>query len=237
MSSAITAYGLSLVILLAGAAPAFAGDFEDGCKSYGAKDYRNAKVSFERVLAVYPKFALGHYYLANVLLSGGQVAQAKIEYQNCLNATPDATTAKYSQDALAKLTKSSAAAPAAAVARPTGTGTSAGTGGTGSATGPSMVAALSGSPIQDAAESAAEARKKVVMDKANAEIRALRADYQNRLDRGDVNVSTNSKYHIGPDGMLVHHYSPETRAIVEGECEEHCDRIRYMAEQQCKFIK
>ena len=208
------------------ATPAIAGDFEDGCKAYSTKDYRSAKTSFEKVVSAYPKFALGHYYLANVLLSSGQVAKAKLEYQNCLNGNPDATTSKYCQAVLAKLGTATVA---------TGSASSAGSAAFGS--GSTMVAAVSGSPIQEAAENAAEERKKVIMDKAEKEIRELRADCQRRLDNGDVNVSTNARYHIGPDGNMVHHYRPETRAIVEGECEAQCDRIRYMAEQQCKFIK
>ncbi len=208
------------------AAPAFAGDFEDGCKAYSARDYRTAKVSFEKVLSVYPRFALGHYYLGNVLLSSGQVAKAKLEYQNCLNGNPDATTAKYCRAVLEKLGTATAA---------TGVASTAGSGASGS--GSSMVAAVGGSPIQEAAENAAEERKKVIMDKAEKEIRALRAEYQNRLDRGDVLVAASNTYHVDAEGRVVHHYTPENRAIVESECEVQCDQIRYMAEQQCKFIK
>lgn len=211
------------------ARPAFAGDFEDGCKSYSAKDYRSAKASFEKVVSAYPKFALGHYYLGNVLLSSGQVAKAKVEYQNCLNGNPDATTAKYCQGVLAKLGTATVA---------TGSASSAGSAVSGaSGSGSTMVGVVSGTPIQEAAENAAEERKKVVMDKAENEIRALRAEYQNRLDRGNVNVAATNKYHVGADGSIVYHYTPENRAIVEGECEAQCDQIRYMAEQQCKFIK
>jgi len=229
IKNAMAGAGLAVLsILLLSAAPAFASDFEDGCKSYNAKDYRSAKVSFERVVSAYPKFALGHYYLGNVLLSSGQVAKAKVEYQNCLNGNPDPTTAKYCQAVLAKL---GTATTATGVASISGSSTSA------SGSGSTMVAAFSGTPIQPASENAAEEKKKAIMDKAEKEIRALRADCQSRLDRGDVNVSTNNRYHIGPDGSVVHHYNPETRAIVEGECEAQCDHIRYMAEQQCKFIK
>ena len=232
-NNSLAGVGLAaLSVLSLFAAPAFAGDFEDGCKSYNAKDYRSAKASFEKVVAAYPKFALGHYYLGNVLLSSGQVAKAKVEYQNCLNGKPDPTTAKYCQAVLAKLGTATAASGAV-----NGVASISGSGGSTSGSGSTMVAAFSGTPIQTPAENAAEERKKAIMDKAEKEIRALRADCQSRLDRGDVNVSTNNRYHIGPDGSVVHHYTPETRAIVEGECEAQCDHIRYMAEQQCKFIK
>ncbi|MBA4078090.1 MAG: hypothetical protein C0508_23885, partial [Cyanobacteria bacterium PR.023] len=54
IKNALSGAGLAaLSILSLFAAPAFAGDFEDGCKSYNAKDYRSAKVSFEKVVAVY----------------------------------------------------------------------------------------------------------------------------------------------------------------------------------------
>ncbi len=220
---AILFAALSTVSLFA--APARAGDFEDGCKAYTAKDYPSAKTSFEKVVAAFPRFALGHYYLGNVLLSSGQVAKAKLEYQNCLSSRPDATTAKYCETVLAKL-------GTATVASGTPSSTAAASG-----SAAAMVAAVGGDPIQTEAENAAEARKKAVMDKANKEIREVRADFQNRLDRGDVMVPTNSKYHINADGQMVHHYTPFHRGIVEAECEEICDRIRYLAEQQCKFIK
>lgn len=213
---------LSTVSLFA--APAMAGDFEDGCKAYTAKDYPSAKASFEKVVAAFPRFALGHYYLGNVLLSSGQVAKAKLEYQSCLSSRPDATTAKYCETVLTKLGTATVA---------TGTPSTAAASGSAS----TMVAAVGGDPIQTEAENAAEAKKKAVMDKANQEIREVRADFQNRLDRGDVLVPTNSKYHVNADGHVVHHYTPYHRGIVEAECEEICDRIRYMAEQQCKFIK
>lgn len=219
-----------LTVLSLFAAPAFAGDFEDGCKSYNAKDYRGAKASFEKVVAAYPKFALGHYYLGNVLLSSGQVAKAKVEYQNCLNGKPDPTTAKYCQAVLAKLGTATAASAAV-------NGVASGSGGSTSGSGSTMVAALGGDPIQTEAESAAEEKKQAVMAKAEKEIRAYRAEWNRRLEAGEIVGYAASGRLIKHDGTIVWDYHDSVRAVAEKECEEVCDRMRYMAEQQCKFIK
>jgi tetratricopeptide (TPR) repeat protein len=210
------------------ATPAFAGDFEDGCKAYSAKDYRSAKVSFEKVLSAYPKFALGHYYLANVLLSSGQVAKAKLEYQNCLNGNPDATTANYCRAVLEKLGTATAATGVASIS---GSGTSA------SGSGSTMVAAVAGSPIPADAESAAEAKKGAIMSQAEKEIRAYRAEWNRRLEAGElVGYSSNGQI-VKPDGSVAWDYPDSVRALAEKECEVECDQLRYMAEQRCKFIK
>jgi tetratricopeptide (TPR) repeat protein len=206
------------------AAPAIAGDFEDGCKAYTAKDYPSAKASFEKVVAAFPRFALGHYYLGNVLLSSGQVAKAKLEYQSCLSSTPDATTAKYCQGVLAKLGTATVA-----------TGLPSSGGASGSAA--TLVAAVGGNPIQADAENAIEEKKKAVMDKAEKEMRAYRAEWTRRLENGEVTgYSANSRI-LKHDGTTVWGYHDSVQAMADRECEEVCDRIRYMAEQQCKFIK
>jgi tetratricopeptide (TPR) repeat protein len=217
---------LSIVSLFA--APVFAGDFEDGCKSYTAKDYRSAKISFEKVVSVYPKFALGHYYLGNVLLSSGQVAKAKVEYQNCLNGNPDPTTAKYCQAVLAKLGTASAA---------TGIASASGSSSSSTGSGSTMVAAVGGAPIQTDAESAAEEKKKEIMAKAEKEIRAYRAEWNRRLEAGEIVGYPACGRLIKHDGTMVWDYHDSVRAIAEKECEDVCDHMRYMAEQQCKFIK
>ncbi len=222
----------ALSMLLLFAAPAFAGDFEDGCKSYNAKDYRSARASFEKVVSVYPKFALGHYYLGNVLLSSGQVAKAKVEYQNCLNGNPDQTTAKYCQAVLAKLGAASAATGVAS-ASASASGSNSSSAGSGS----TMVAALGGAPIQTDAESAAEEKKQAIMAKAEKEIRAYRAEWNRRLEAGEIVGYPACGRLIKHDGTMVWDYHDSVRAIAEKECEDVCDQMRYMAEQQCKFIK
>jgi len=229
IKNALSGPGLAaLSILLLFAAPAFAGDFEDGCKSYNAKDYRSPKVSFEKVVSLYPKFALGHYYLGNVLLSSGQVAKAKVDYQNCLNGNPDPTTAKYCQAVLAKLGTASAA---------TGVASASGSSSSSTGSGSTMVAAFGGAPIQTDAESAAEEKKQAVMAKAEKEIRAYRAEWKRRLEAGEIVGYAASGRLIKHDGSVVWDYHDSVLAVAEKECEEVCDRMRYMAEQQCKFIK
>lgn len=213
---------LSLVALVA-APPAQAGDFEVGCKQYAAKDYKGAKVSFEKVVKAYPSFALAHYYLGNILMSSGQSAQAKQEYQACLDAHPDATTAGYCQTILGKL-GSARSGSSSSSASSSSSSSSAGT-----ASSPA-VAADSGQS-SDAAR-----RKKIIMDKANQEIAELRAECKERMEKGNGSGETTHKY-VKPDGTVFYDLDPETRAAVQKEYDQKIEKIREMAEYQCKFIK
>ena len=172
----------------------------------------------------------GYHYAdtTEVFTSRYKVAKAKVEYQNCLNGNPDPTTAKYCQAVLAKLGAASAATGVASIP---GSGTSA------SGSGSTMVAALGGDPLQTEAESAAEEKKQAIMSKAEKEIRAYRAEWNRRLEAGEIVGYPACGRLIKPDGTMVWDYHDSVRAIAEKQCEEVCDHMRYMAEQQCKFIK
>ncbi|MBP9089409.1 tetratricopeptide repeat protein [bacterium] len=198
--------------------PALAGDFEAGCKLYTAKDYKGAKASFEKVVKAYPNFALAHYYLGNILMSSGQSAQAKQEYQLCLDAHPDATTAGYCQTILGKLGSArSGSSSSAAASTPVASA--------------STVAEADGGQSGEAAK-----RKKLIMDKANQEIAALSAECKERMEKGNGSGETTHKY-IKPDGSVIYDLDPETRAAIQKEYNQKIDKIREMAEYQCKFIK
>ena len=211
---------LSTSILSLSTAPAaHAGDFEVGCKLYAAKDYKGAKASFEKVIQAYPKFALAHYYLGNMLMSSGQSAQAKQEYQACLDAHPDATTAGYCQTILGKL----------------GTARSGSTSTASSAASTTEAAPVAAAPGSAGGDEVAR-RKKLIMDKANQEIAELRAECKERMEKGNGSAETTHKY-IKPDGTVFYDLDPETRASVQKEYDQKIEKIREMAEYQCKFIK
>jgi tetratricopeptide (TPR) repeat protein len=225
--SALSLAALGLVALVA-APPAQAGDFEVGCKQYAAKDYKGAKVSFEKVVKAYPNFAQAHYYLGNILMSSGQSAQAKQEYQACLDAHPDATTAGYCQTILGKLGS----------ARSGSTGSSSGSSSSsasGAASSPAVSASSNGGADSGQSSDAAR-RKKIIMDKANQEIAELRAECKERMEKGNGSGETTHKY-VRPDGTVFYDLDPETRAAVQKEYDQKIDKIREMAEYQCKFIK
>ena len=213
---------LNLAALVA-APPAQAGDFEVGCKQYAAKDYKGAKVSFEKVVKAYPNFAQAHYYLGNILMSSGQSAQAKQEYQACLDAHPDATTAGYCQTILGKL-----GSP-----RSGSTGSSSSSS---SASSTPAVSASSNAGADSGQSSDAARRKKIIMDKANQEIAELRAECKERMEKGNGSGETTHKY-VKPDGTVFYDLDPETRAAVQKEYDQKIEKIREMAEYQCKFIK
>jgi predicted Zn-dependent protease len=213
----------TLLATLAGLAlstsvPSRAGDFEIGCQQYTAKDYKGAKVSFEKVIKAYPNFALAHYYLGNILMSSGQSAQAKQEYQACLDAHPDATTAGYCQTILGKLgsarSGSSTSSASTSVATP---------------------AATASAPADSGSGDAAR-RKKLIMDKANQEIAELSNECKERMEKGNGSGVTTHKY-INPDGSVIYDVDPETRAAIQKDYNQKIDKVREMAEYQCKFIK
>lgn len=213
-----SALAATLTLLAVIAIPAVqAGDFETGCQQYTAKDYKGAKVSFEKVIKAYPNFALAHYYLGNILMSSGQSAQAKQEYQACLDAHPDATTAGYCQTILGKLgsarSGSSSSAPSSAA-----------------------TAAATASAPADSGSGEAAKRKKLIMDKANQEIAELQNECKERMEKGNGSGETTHKY-IKPDGSVIYDLDPETRAAIQKDYNQKIDKVREMAEYQCKFIK
>ncbi len=54
--------------------PAQAADFEQGCEFYKAKNYSQARASFEKAVKLFPNNWLVHYYLANTYLLSSQAA-------------------------------------------------------------------------------------------------------------------------------------------------------------------
>lgn len=221
--TALTLGALNLAALVV-APPAQAGDFEVGCKQYAAKDYKGAKVSFEKVVKAYPNFAQAHYYLGNILMSGGQSAQAKQEYQACLDAHPDATTAGYCQTILGKLGSARSGSSSSSAS------------GSSSASSSPAVSASSDAGADSGQSSDAARRKKIIMDKANQEIAELRAECKERMEKGNGSGETTHKY-VKPDGTVFYDLDPETRAAVQKEYDQKIEKIREMAEYQCKFIK
>ncbi|CAN5423450.1 hypothetical protein BH11CYA1_BH11CYA1_09330 [soil metagenome] len=210
------------LVSLSAAPAALAGDFEVGCKLYAAKDYKGAKASFEKVIQAYPKFALAHYYLGNILMSSGQSAQAKQEYQACLDSKPDVTTAGYCQTILGKLGSArsgsaSGASSSSAEASPAAI--------------PSASAASSGDNSGEVAR-----RKKLIMDKAKQEIAELNAECKERMEKGNGSGETTHRY-TRADGSVFYDLDPETRAAIKKDYDQKIDKIQEMAEYQCKFIK
>jgi TolA-binding protein len=216
---------LTLALFIA-APPAQAGDFEVGCRQYAAKDYKGAKITFEKVAKAYPNFAQAHYYLGNILMSSGQSAQAKQEYQACLDAHPDATTAGYCQTILGKLGSARSGS---------GSSGSASSSSSGAASSPAVSASSDGGADSGQSSDAAR-RKKIIMDKANQEIAELRAQCKERMEKGNGSGETTHKY-VKPDGTVFYDLDPETRAAVQKEYDQKIEKIREMAEYQCKFIR
>lgn len=215
--------------------PALAGDFEDGCTLYSIKHYKNAELSFKKALDANPSHAPTHYYLGMIYLNGGKTAQAKKEFQTCLNLRPDATTTQYCQSILARLNGANASRPVAAPAaaqssRPAAAVTYSGSPSHGSP-------AASSAPLGDAGHAAeVEKRRKQILDKAERDVAEVRADYEARLSQG-TNYKDATHMYVKEDGTTIYDMSPEVRAAIKQECEAKVEKIREMADYQLKFVK
>jgi hypothetical protein len=202
-----------------------AGEFEEACKLYAAKDYKGSRVSFERLVksgaVTGQRNALSHYYLANIYMTAGQSSQARQEYQACLNAHPDPTTAGYCQSILAKLGGGSSSSSIASSSSATA-----------SSGGSSQVGGVSG---QDR-ETELYKRKKVILDKAEREVAEVKTEYKERLDKGIERGDVTHRY-IKEDGSVIYDQDPATRAAIQKECDEKVAKIREMAQYQLKFLK
>ena len=226
LTSLVATLPLAVILATIAIPAAQAGDFEVGCKLYTAKDYKGAKASFEKVVKAYPDFALAHYYLGNILMSSGQSAQAKQEYQLCLDGHPDATTAGYCQTILGKLGS----------ARSGSVSSGSVSSGSAEAASAAPAAAASSAGAEGGQSGEAAKRKKLIMDKANQEIAELRAECKERMEKGNGSGETTHRY-TKPDGSVIYDLDPETRAAVQKEYDQKIEKIREMAEYQCKFIK
>ena len=214
--------------------PALAGDFEDGCTLYSIKHYKNAELSFKKALDANPSYAPAHYYLGMIYLNGGKTAQAKKEFQTCLNLRPDATTTQYCQSILARLNGANATRPvAAATAAPGSRPTS----GVTAAASPAATPGASSAPLGDAGHAAeVEKRRKQILDKAERDVAEVRADYEARLSQG-TNYKDATHMYVKEDGTTIYDMSPEVRAAIKQECEAKVEKIREMADYQLKFVK
>lgn len=230
---------VSLVLVLAfiQPGPALADDFADGVTLYNIKHYKNAELSFKKALSANPANAATHYYLGMTYMNCGKSALAKQEFQTCLNLRPDATTTQYCQSLLARLSGAVPARPAvgpqgaAAVSRSSGSSSSAVSASSGSSS------AAAASPAGGNAHDADVAlRKQRIMDKANKEIAELREELEQRMSNG-ANVGESTHYYVKEDGTTIYDFSPEKRAEIRKEYEDKIEKIRELAEYQCKFVK
>lgn len=218
--------GLTTFSVLAFNQMAQAGEFEEACKLYAAKDYKGSRVSFERLVksgaVTGQRGALSHYYLANIYMTAGQSSLARQEYQACLNAHPDPTTAGYCQGILAKLGGGSSSSSISA-------------GSSSSSASSAESSQVAGVPGQDR-ETELYKRKKVILDKAEREVAEVKAEYKERLDKGIERGEVTHRY-IKEDGSVIYDQDPATRAAIQKECDEKVAKIREMAQYQLKFLK
>lgn len=210
-----------------------AGDFEQGCKRYNARDYQQARVSFEKVTKSFPQNWLVHYYLANTYLICKQSASAKREYEACLACKPNAATAKYCQDVLLKL-GGSGAAPAVTTDKDlSGSENTADKDSAKSSTKPSGKTAAADAATQGII-AADQARADDILRKAQVECKAIRAEAKEKIANGKQN---GNQWYVRKDGTQYVDLLDEEKEAITREAEDRCDAIMRTAEARAKPLQ
>ena len=223
---------LALFVAMFRIPSAYAGDFELGCERYNAKDYQQARLSFEKAVKAFPQNWLVHYYLANTYLSCKQTSSAKREYEACLSCKPNATTAKFCQDVLMKLggTATSSTAPELSTAdsenKESGNSDK------------SSVKADSRAAVHEAAGqaiiAAEQAKAEEILRKARAECQAIRAEAKEKIANGHL---TGNQWYVRKDGSQFVDLLDEEKEAITREAEERCDAIMKIAESRAKPLQ
>jgi tetratricopeptide (TPR) repeat protein len=212
---------------------AYAGDFELGCEQYNAKDYQQARLSFEKAVKTFPQNWLVHYYLANTYLSCKQTSSAKREYEACLSCKPNAATAKYCQDVLMKLggsTSTSAAAPELSTPDPENKVSS---NSDKTSSKPDGRAAVHEAASQAIIE-ADQAKADEILKKARTECQAIRAEAKDKIANGK---HTGNQWYYRKDGTMFIDLLDEEKEAITKEAEERCEAIMRTAESRAKPLQ
>lgn len=201
--------------------PAEAADFEEGCEFYKAKNYGQARTSFEKAAKAYPQNWLVHYYLANTYLTSGQSANAIREYKACLRCQPNSATTKYCLDALQRLTG----------VAPLSTDASGSSASAALADGEKSTKVETKPDVKEAAAQAIiaadRARAEEILKQANEECKAIRAEAKERIANGKF---TGNQWFRKSDGTRFIDLRTEEKDAITKEAEDRCEAIMRTAE-------
>lgn len=224
---------IAFAIAFYGTNPAHAGDFELGCERYKARDYQQAKISFEKAVKAFPQNWLVHYYLANTYLSCKQTSSAKREYEACLNCKPNAATAKYCQEILAKLSGASTAA-AAAPELSTTDGENKAASDSAKASAPAGSRGAVHEAASQAIIAADQAKAEDILRKAQAECKAIRAEAKEKIANGK---NTGNQWYVRKDGSQYVDLDEDEKEAITKESEDRCEHIMKTAESRAKPLQ
>lgn len=234
ISSAWVAQSVVLsTVLIWSTIAAQAADFEEGCQFYKAKNYAQARASFEKAVKASPQNWLVHYYLANTYLLSSQSANAAREYRACLNCKPNAQTAKYCQDALFKLT-GVAPAPLDSSVQESAPLVDSATKSNAKADSKS-----DGQPdVKEAARQAIiaadQARADEILKKAQEECKVIRAEAKEKIANGH---NTGNKWFRRPDGTRYIDLTDDEKDAITKEAEDRCEAIMRIAESSAARLQ
>jgi Tfp pilus assembly protein PilF len=228
-----TALSVTLAIALTAycSYAAHAGDFEQGCERYNAKDYPQARLSFEKAVKAFPQNWLVHYYLANTYLSCKQTSSAKREYEACLACQPNAATAKYCQGVLAKLGGASAATATPELSTPDSEKAESDPA---KASAPANNRAAVHEAASQAIIAADQAKAEDILRKAQAECKAIRAEAKEKIANGK---NTGNQWYIRKDGSQYVDLDEEQKEAITKEAEDRCEHIMKTAESRAKPLQ
>lgn len=203
--------------------------FAAGCDAYSKGNFQTAKTYFVTVLHAHPTFWKAEYQLGNTNMQLRNYAEARRAYNACLQHKPDAGVEGYCHAALSQIDKLTAppAPPAAAVPAPPKTG-----GNEGNAAGEHVNTGAQDQEDEQARQ-LFESRKNEIMERAQRQCDAARAEGQQRLS--DMKAASNQRY-IDENGAVITDISPDDRAQATRETEDKIQRIMQDARNQVELL-
>jgi len=239
MTNRFITLSLILPILVGISQPAFAaGEFERGCQLYNLKDYKQARTNFEKAAKEFPNNWAVHYYLANTYLASDQASNARREYETCLKCNPNATTAKYCQDVIAKLgghaQPASAELPSSTTQEAPGDAKSTDAKATDKKATDTKVADKKPAEASSPTLLHDQAMASETMKKADAECAKIMAEAKEKLANG---ATLSNQRWIRPDGTPFTDWTDAQREAISKDADDRCKQIMDHATKSTANLK
>lgn len=213
-------------------------DYEEGCKSYEAKDYETAKAKLTKASQAQPKHWASHYQLANTLVQLKQFAEAKVAYNKCLGTKPPAEIADRCMKAISFLTTAETQAVQAAKQPP-------------SAAPPAEPEKKVETPAEppppetreqakvreekERVEKVLEGKRKLILNDAQARAKRIREDAETRIKEEKENYND---WAFNPEeGQVKSRFPAEREQEMKNEAEEKAKRVIEEAERRAASLK
>jgi tetratricopeptide (TPR) repeat protein len=221
---------LTLSLLIFGARPSSADEYDQGSALYSAGNFAGAKAHLIKATQTKPKSWKAHYQLANTYVQLKDSAKAKLSYQKCLANNPPADIKANCTTALTYIASNpSLAAPVAATPPVAPRQVQ-------------MIAPKQSSTPEPSAGGESEpavnpelaARRARIMKEAEEDLTKLKAQEKERHDELEANA--NQRYRL-PDGTVKPMLSTQEEADFQKELEQKASVIRERAKRRAAELR